>query len=251
MNAQLCYFGASGGFFALWHILLGTDYNCVLTNTAQAYEDIKGESWPAINELPETILKLSDEIQEELTNRQEFKLIVEQTMENRKDGHRSIDSKFYKQQWNINEDRSKWKETEKWPTNHLTQKSSFKNKLFFRCNPSPKDIIQDADIKILVYTDIETQIMLAKSKRAMWYQNNDTDPQLKTTKFNGCKVYWRIDEIVKFTDYQICLQDIVKTQGQALLDIFNEKVNKNNIFHNNMWLNLHTNEEKGHLLNES
>ena len=66
MNVQLCYFGGSGGFFALWHILLGTEYNCVLTNTNQAYEDIKGESWPAISDLPATIRELPNEIQEEL-----------------------------------------------------------------------------------------------------------------------------------------------------------------------------------------
>jgi len=251
MNAQLCYFGGSGGFFALWHILLGTDYNCVLTNTNQSYYNIKGESWPAISDLPTSIHELSDEIQQELTDNQEWKLIVEQTIENRNNTPRSIDSKFYKPQWNVNQDRAKWKETEKWPTNHLTQKSSFKNKLFFNANPSFEDVIQDAALKILLYTDIETQTMLAKSKRAWAYSNNDTDESIKTTKFNGCNVYYQVDEIAKLTDYQVCLQDVVKTQGQSLLDIFNEKINKDNIFHNNMWLNLHTNEEKGRLLNES
>src|SRR5210317_1775382 len=96
MNAQLCYFGASGGFFALWHILLGTDYNCFLTDSDQGYEDIKGESWPAISDLPATILELSDKMQEELTINKEWKLIVEQTMKNRNNGPRSINDIFYK-----------------------------------------------------------------------------------------------------------------------------------------------------------
>jgi len=247
MNVQLCYFGGSGGFFALWHILLGTEYNCVLTNTDQAYEDIKGESWPTIDDLPATIRELSDEIQRELNSNQEWKLIVEKSMENKINGPRSIDSKFYKPQWNI-KDKSRWKETETWPDNHLTQVSSFKNKLFFKCLGDAKDVIQDADKKILLYTDIETQMMLAKNKKAWLYLHTDTPNTEKTTKFNGCEVFYQVDEIAKFTDYQICLQDVVKTQGQALLDIFNEKINQNNIFHNNMWLNLHTNEEKGHLL---
>jgi len=252
MNAQLVYFGGSGGFFALWHILLGTDYNCVLTNTYQAYEDIKGENWPAISDLPISIFELSNEIQNELTDNQEWKLIVEQTMENRNNSPRSIDSKFYKPQWNVNEDRAKWKETEKWPTNKLTQDSSFSNKLFFNCNPKKENIIQDCDKRILLYTDIETQMMLAKSKRAWLYLlSADNDEILKTTKFNGCEVLRKVDQFAKITDYQICLQDVVKTQGQALLDIFNENVNQDNIFHNNMWLNLHTDEEKGRLLNES
>ena len=265
MNVQLCYFGGSGGFFALWHILLGTDYNCVLTNTNQAYNDIKGQQWPAISELPATILELPDEIQEELTNNQEWKLIVEQTMENRNSGPRSINSKFYKPQWSVNEDRSRWKETEKWPTNQLTQKSSFKNKLFFHCNPTAEDMIADGNKKILLYTDIETQVMLAKSKNAWAYakgknawtyfdKNIEEFESVKTpqtTKFNGCEVYHRVAKLAEYTDYQVKLQDIVTTQGQALLDIFGLTINENNVYHNNKWLNLHTDEEKGRLLNES
>lgn len=256
MNAQLCYFGGSGGFFALWHILLGTDYNCVLTNTNQAYNDIKGPQWPAISELPATILELPNGIQEELTNNQEWKLIVEQTMENRNDSPRSIDSKFYKPQWNISKDRSSWKETEKWPENLLTQKSSFKNKLFFHCNPNSEDMMAAGNKRILLYTDIETQVMLAKNKHAWKYSRINIEEfesveKPETTKFNGFEALKNVDEFAKYTDYQIRLQDVVNTQGQVLLDIFNEKVNEDNIFHNNMWLNLHTDEEKGRLLHES
>jgi len=272
MNAQLCYFGGSGGFFALWHILLGTDYYCCLTNADQAYNDIKGQSWPAISELPATIFDLPDIVQEELSNNQEWKLIVEEIIENRnseewksilehsmENNHsspRSINSSFYKSQWNVSEDRSKWKETEQWPNNECTQKSSFKNKLFFHHNPTAEDMITDSNKKILLYTDIETQTMLAKNKNAWVYcglsiEEMELKEIKKTTKFNNHEVFYRVDEIAKYTDYQIYLQDVVATQGQALLDIFGSTINQNNVQHNNMWLNLHTNEEKGLLSNES
>ena len=276
MNVQLCYFGGSGGFFTLWHILLGTDYSCVLQNHEYAYNNIQGPDWPAISELPATIFDLPDIVQEELTNNQEWKLIVEQTIENRKSDEwkliveqsieqtienkngspRCINSSFYRSQWDVSEDRSKWKSTEKWPENLLTQKSSFKNKLFFHCNPNSEDMMAAGNKRILLYTDIETQIMFAKNKHAWMYYGKNIEefesvktPQ--TTKFNGCEVYHQVAKFAEYTDYQIRLQDVVNTQGQALLDIFNEKVNEDNIFHNNMWLNLHTDEEKGRLLNES
>lgn len=272
MNAQLCYFGGSGGFFALWHILLGTDYYCCLTNADQAYNDIRGQSWPEISELPTTIFDLLDIVQEELTNNQEWKAIVEeiienknseewksileQSMENNNSGPRSTNSSFYKSQWDVSKDRSRWKETEKWPNNKWTQKSNFPNKLFFHHNPTVEDIRADCNKKILLYTDIETQTMLAKNKNAWVYSGlSREEMELKgikqTTKFNNIEVYYKVDEIAKYTDYQIRLQDVVSTQGQALLDVFDSTINESNIYHNNMWLNLHTNEEKGLLSNES
>ena len=250
MIFRLYYFGGSGGFFALWHILLGTNYSCVLQDTDQAYNEIKGQQWPTISELPTTIFDLPDIVQEELTNNHEWKLVVEQTMENRISGPRSIDSKFYKPQWSVNEDRSGWKETEKWPANLLTQKSSFENKLFFHCNPKLEDMITDGNKKILLYTDIETQCMLAKNKNA-WLYRKDHNPMPQTAKFNGFEVYHRVAEFAKYTDHQIRLQDVVNTEGQALLDIFSLTINENNVHHNNMWLNLHTDEERGRLENES
>jgi hypothetical protein len=256
MNAQLYYFGGSGGFFALWHILLGTDYSCELQKGMNSYNIIRRSDWPAISELPATIFDLPDGVQEELTNNQEWKLIVEQTIENNNVSPRSINSSFYRSQWDINEDRTKWKSTEKWPSNLLTQNSSFSNKLFFNCNPGQEDIIQDCDKKILLYTDIETQMMLAKNKHAWIYAEKSIEefelvktPQTK--KFNGFEVFDKVAEFAEYTDYQIRLQDVVNTQGQALLDIFDLTINENNVHHNNMWLNLHTDEEKGRLLNES
>ena len=129
-------------------------------------------------------------------------------------------------------------------------------KLFFHHNPAAEDMIADSNKKILLYTDIETQTMLAKNKNAWVYcglsiEEMELKEIKKTTKFNNNEVFYKVDEIAKYTDYQIYLQDVVATQGQALLDIFGSTINQNNVQHNNMWLNLHTNEEKGLLSNES
>jgi hypothetical protein len=255
VNAQLCYFGGSGGFFALWHILLGTDYSCVLSHLDQSYKNMRGSDWPTLQDLPENFDDFPKEQQQDplYVNNQE---LIKEVIENKNGSPCSINGISYKKQWNVSEDRSKWKSAEKWPQNDLTQNSSFNNKLFFNCNPEKEHIIQDCDKRILLYTDIETQVMLAKNKHAWKYSRINIEEfesveKPETTKFNGFEVFHEVDKIAKLTDYQICLQDIVNTQGQVLLDIFNEKVNEDNIFHNNMWLNLHTDEEKGRLLNES
>lgn len=259
MNTQLCYFGGSGGFFALWHILLGTDYSCVLSYHDPSYNNIRGSDWPTLQDLPANFDDFPKELQQDIQyiNNQE---LIKEVIENKNGGPRSIDSMSYKRQWNISEDKSRWKETEMWPRNESTQNSDFKHKLFFHCNPyaadMKEDMIADSNKKILLYTDIETQIMLAKNKHAwIYYGKNIKEFELvekpKTTKFNGFEVFDRVAEFAEYTDYQIRLQDVVNTQGQALLDIFDLTINENNVHHNNMWLNLHSNEEKGRLLNES
>lgn len=249
MNAQLCYFGGSGGFFALWHILLGTDYSCVIERNDRSYNNIRGLDWPTLQDIPASIDDFPVEIQQEIIDGDNQELI-KKIIENKNGSPRSVDSIFYKKHWNINKDRTKWKSTEKWPENDLTQNSSFNNKLFFNCNPSREDILEDCDKKILLYTNYEIQTMLARNKNAWIYidKNHNKVKKQKTLKFNGLEVYHEVAEIAKYTDYEVKLQDIVKTQGQALLDIFNMTINENNIYHNNMWLNLHTNEEKGNLI---
>tara|TARA_R110000850_G_scaffold18293_1_gene55660 strand:- start:410 stop:1198 length:789 start_codon:yes stop_codon:yes gene_type:complete len=256
-NLHLSYFGGSGGFFALWHLLVGTDYNCVFENTDQWYNNIKGKDWPALSDLPATIFDLPDAIQEELNNNQGWKLIAEQAIENRlfsiaNSSPKSVDSIIYKQHWNISKDRTKWKSTEIWPDNYLTQLSDHKHKLFYTCNPEKEDIIIGYDKKILLYTDYKTQDMLAKNKNAWrWFRGQRPTVDEKTTEFAGDTVYYKVAKMAEYTDYQIKLQDIIKTNGQALLDILNIPINEDNIYHNNMWLNLHTNEERKQLLNES
>jgi len=252
LNAQLVYFGGSGGFFALWHILIGTDYSCVLQDTNQYYNNIRGSDWPTVDELPANINELPIELKQEIKSNKDHFEVVQQVLENKNGSPRCVNSRFYKSQWDVSEDRTKWKSTEKKPYNKLTQESDFHNKIFFDWNPSEEVIMKDCDKKILLYTDYETQAMLAKNKNAwMYIKNADVQKKSKTINFNGDEVYHRVDEIAKYTDYQVKLQDIVTSQGQALLDVFGATINENNRYHNNKWLSLHTEVEKRCLLNES
>ena len=45
MNIALYYFGASGGFYALWHILIGTEYRCKFSIDIEEITDIYKHHW--------------------------------------------------------------------------------------------------------------------------------------------------------------------------------------------------------------
>jgi hypothetical protein len=112
-------------------------------------------------------------------------------------------------------------------------------------------VLLEADKKILLYTDYDTQELLSKNKNAWKHVKGFNPTKSETTTFNGCEVYYEVAKIAEYTDYQVKLQDIVTSQGQALLDIFNVTINDSNISHNNMWLDLHIDKERKRLFNES
>lgn len=70
------------------------------------------------------------------------------------------------QQWNITE-IGRWKNTEKWPDNIKTENStSTRSKIFFHCNYFESNANNKT---ILIYTDIDSQLLLSKHKNANWY----------------------------------------------------------------------------------
>jgi hypothetical protein len=75
--------------------------------------------------------------------------------------------KIFQHQWNII-DKSQWKVNETWPDNTATKTSNFTRKIYFTCNHN-SSWQQMAGIKIVLYTDIKTQVWLAKFKRAFWF----------------------------------------------------------------------------------
>lgn len=76
-------------------------------------------------------------------------------------------------QWNIN-DHSKWKSHEIWPNNNITFASDLTNKIYFICNS--KEMFEELPGRsVVLYTDIETQWFLARSKRAAWFNFNDPE----------------------------------------------------------------------------
>ena len=77
--------------------------------------------------------------------------------------------KIFQKQWSI-KDTSKWKLNEIWPDNTATATatSNIARKIYHHCSMEA-DWQQYSGIKIALYTDIETQWFLARSKRANWF----------------------------------------------------------------------------------
>ena len=250
MDINLSYQGGSGGFFVLHLLLLADHHKCKF-----------------------------------IGNDQEF-------------------DKIFQHQWNILNQRD-WKKQEIWPDNKATLASNFSNKVYFLCNPAPKDLSSFPGLSIKVYTDIETQVTLANSKRAYWFRQADLEscqneqfvslyykikadhwPDVTSTKdfytlpiyiqtecleqfnfksiidpscfkeffkLNNSKQYGneRIDSNIQLdnVDIFIKLQDIIKTNGEAIyspLGLTRSKASDEFIA---MYLDLHSNEQKLLLLN--
>jgi hypothetical protein len=150
-DVTIFYFGASGGFFALYMLLLSKQYQCVFNNGSTNAFDIKDS------------------------------------------------------QWNIT-DVAKWKDSEIWPNNVETLHANFSvNKVYFVCNPDPLFLTGPGPApngytrlpgkKLLLYTDLETQWYLAKTKRAYWFQDgrelNGSGPIWKNPEFMQKQLQYR------------------------------------------------------------
>jgi hypothetical protein len=92
---------------------------------------------------------------------------------------------IFQNQWNIKSIPT-WKTSEIWPNNSATAKSNITRKIYFTCNKE-RDWEQFPGTKIVLYTDIETQCFLAKTKRANWFVNR-TDKQFTET-YNNIRGY--------------------------------------------------------------
>jgi hypothetical protein len=231
MNVALYYFGGSGGFYALWHILLGTKFKCEFASKKlilENYETIKGSGWP--KNLPENYAELTEDILKEM--RLLNNLFFYQK-------YYKLLPKIYEIHWNINNIEN-WKKTEIWPLNEETKTSCYNNKLFFYCNPSIEDYtLHKNDFQILLYTDWDTQKQLAFFKKAHGFNHEDVDlNNYNTITYCKQKVDYKLENFLS-ADLVLKLQDIIKTSGQSLLEPLNYKIKQDNIDHNKFWLSLH------------
>jgi len=241
-NIALYYFGASGGFFALWHILLGTDYRCEFMDALsrqiieEKYNILRGADWPVhINDA--TIDKIDAEFWDSVQDLQ---------LEYKKN-HNLED--IYKNHWHI-VDKSRWKTSEIWPDNNQTQQATFDKKVFYYLNPEEKDWEEHSnDYRIMLYTDLDLQILLAKNKCA-WYFLKGEPPQEKirqikndSTWLDGTQVYGPLTKFTQANLY-VKLQDLVITKGRSILEPLGYAVTQQNLEHTEMWLRLHDDEEQ-------
>jgi len=243
-DIHLFYYGASGGFCALWTILLGTDYRCIF--------------------------------------KQDF------------------DSAF-DSNWDI-KNVSTWKKTEQWPDNELTLQSDIDKKIYFYCNPRKEVWNQSVGLKIVLYTDVYTQIYFAHRKNAFYFLRNTLehwrnklklleDPKITDdeflhrmaaaqarpgpgwptdvlyppwppisqnvkgvpAKYNDMEIHNRLlTEIdINAADIAITLQSIIKTQGSSILIPLGFDTNDKCVSFLDHYKSLHTDDMIKHLLVEN
>lgn len=232
------YEGASGGFYALWHLLLGTDLKCMFRGhdtQISRYQGMRGDNWPM--DLSSSLDNVSQHILDEITELgfDNFELDA-----------------VYNRHWDVLE-KSKWKDSEVWPSNEATSQSDIVNKLYFYANPNEEDFHRHKhDIKIYVYTDIKTQVTLARNKHAWkWWKGKDSDGRIFPVMYmDDDMVYAPVCQKSNLADHMIRLQDIVISNGEELLTLIGGTIGDKNRSHNEMYLNLHTPQERK-LLNES
>jgi hypothetical protein len=93
-------------------------------------------------------------------------------------------------QWNIS-DVSKWKSYEHEPDNSATFKSNLLNKVYFARN-TIDNIAQYSGKLIVLYTDIETQWFLSRTKRAFWFMDFDDAKMINDINLNFVYCYSQV-----------------------------------------------------------
>ena len=154
---------------------------------------------------------------------------------------------IYKNQWKIKEE---WKSSETWPTNTLTMSSTIPvPKIYFTCN----DAGQWASLpgrKILLYTDIRTQLRLSLYKNAFDFSKHR--PNIYGTRLQVTKMALKHKSVINSIDYtqnmpavwdnaesKIHLQTLIKQPDRILLDNFGLDFNQDQKTHIEQWISLH------------
>jgi hypothetical protein len=242
-DLNIFYSGASGGFYLLHYLLLFNQHWCVLEfptalqhvleqgSQAQkdqlrlspgAYADCAGPDWPDFKEYNRLYPNICEPAKSELA-----------LLHTKWAGVDHVDQGFdtklkliFDHQWTI-KTTSKWKQGEVWPDNPATLREPAPPrpyKIYFTCMGTESDIWPDLPgKKVLIYTDIKTQLRMAKSKNANWFNNNKHQSITQIKKFmrqsftvNDQKIYHRLQPYFDGADHVICLQDLVANPEAVL-----------------------------------
>lgn len=198
-DIHIFYYGGSGGHCALWSILLSTDYKCIF---AFPTEDNK------------TLIRRQD--------------VACLDWKSYRDWH-------YIQHWNIIS-LPTWKATEQWPVNHETTNSDITPKIYLHCNPDVNTWRDSVGKRIVVYTDLLTQMTLCAYKRAgKWngkdgkifdqitnisaFVKNEVDSTSEKVLYNGQYVTSRLVDDINIYDADLIVrwEEIIHTDGCNIL----------------------------------
>lgn len=127
-------------------------------------------------------------------------------------------------------DPSQWKSTEFWPDNQKCKNSAQGPKLFLICNPTwtheitqTNKSIAKGTHRILLYTDIRTQMRLAYDKQAYWFTDVSREKfqapgsdykYIKQILTQSATHDFELENVRRFfrPNQELCLQDFVKTK---------------------------------------
>lgn len=91
------------------------------------------------------------------------------------------------QHWNI-QDHAQWKKTEIWPNNKITHQLTADHKIYFHCNPEIDRWTNIQGTKLLLFTDLRSQLILAKYKNA-WMYITTQDPTQRDINWHFTNFY--------------------------------------------------------------
>lgn len=242
-DLNIFYSGGSGGFYFLHCLLLRKQHFCCfpyhhshghhaqLRLGQQDYENIKDPSWPRY----ENYSVLGNQGNKELKDAETQWAYNPEVIPNWANQQFEL---VHQHNWNLN--LQQWKSSEIWPNNERTLNSNCSGRqyrIFFNCNDVEK-WLQLPGKKIVLFTDIKTQIRLAMFKKAWLYSNLEnsisiTKSTIRNAKIHkGCLVYHRVFDLVDHAEHTIKLQDFVK-------DMLSNPVNSDQYRFTQQWLNYH------------
>lgn len=165
----------------------------------------------------------------------------------------------FRKQW-VAEDLTNWKSRETWPNNTATVNTKTNlSKLFLYCNGDP-GWAQQPGLKILLYTDIETQLAMAKYKKAWCFHPDVVQNRSSSQIYNAVikdsvrinkKLCWReVAEKWMVADRAVYLQDIVNN-CDVFLNSLNLEYTPQHAQFVDHWMDLHPMEIKKLLTRDS
>jgi len=243
-DLNIFYSGGSGGYYFLHYLLLFKQHWCafefppalqhIVDHGSQAqkdqlrilpavYAECAGPDWPAYEEYNRSYPAISEPAKSELA---ELHKNWARNVDQVDSGFDTKLNLIINQQWNIKRIND-WKQSEIGPDNAITlaePRPPRPYKVFFSCmGPGSRAWPDLPGKKVLLYTDIESQIRLAGAKNAIWFCDGKRPSITQIKKFirqsfvaNDLKIYNRVEPYFANADYTICLQDLIASPESVL-----------------------------------
>ena len=263
-DLNVLYFGASGGFYLLHHILLyrkhfvyfglqtrleiqekfaqtvSEDSLSRIRLSKNGYADCRDPGWPSYDDYVRDLSFFNNE------QKQELEILHKKWGDNWHTVPGFVDSTVdyvIAKQWT--QTGAAGKSTEIWPSNSSTlmvNPVDRQYKLYFHCNEI-EDWLACAGKKIILYTDIQTQLRMAWCKKAFWFvvpdQNfvKQSKIQLRRAKnWNNVQVMPElVTGVFSKADQIIYLQDLLNQPEK----VFGIPSNAEQLKLREKWISLH------------